>query len=79
MENKKRSLVKTISWRSAATLVTFGFIYIFTRDLPGATTLAVVINTVKALLYYVHERAWAQVKWGYIENEASINSKSSEN
>jgi len=58
-----------------ATLVTFGFIYLFTRNLPGATILAVTINTVKALLYYLHERVWTQIRWGYVEKEAQSRGK----
>ncbi len=64
MDNHSRSLVKTLSWRIIATLVTFVGLGLLTGDWLLSTSMAVVINVVKMVLYYGHERLWEGVRWG---------------
>lgn len=54
-ESHKRTLVRAISWRVVATLVTAAF-----TGLSGA----IVINVFMTLAHYIHERAWLKVAWG---------------
>jgi uncharacterized membrane protein len=54
-ETHKRTLVRAISWRIVATLVTAVF-----TGLSGA----IVINIFMTIAHYIHERAWLKVKWG---------------
>ena len=63
MEKRKRSLVKAISWRVIATLVTILFAYIFLEDWTESIALGVGANALKALLYYLHERGWNMTDW----------------
>jgi len=55
MESKKRSLLKTISFRLLAIAATIPF--------TGLTT-AIGIHILLGVLYYIHERAWLRIKWG---------------
>ena len=55
METHKRTLVRAISWRIVATLVTAAF-----TGLSGA----IVINIFMTLAHYIHERAWLRIGWG---------------
>jgi uncharacterized membrane protein len=65
---RKRSLVKTLSWRTIATTDTI----LITRFITGSWTLGFGIATIevftKMALYYFHERGWAALDWG-LEDE----------
>ena len=63
-ETSTRSLVKSISWRVVATLVTTGIVWMFTRQLTLAVGVGGVEALVKMLLFYVHERAWDRIPIG---------------
>ena len=54
-ETHKRTIVRAISWRIVATLVTAAF-----TGLSGA----IVINIFMTAAHYIHERAWLKVNWG---------------
>ena len=72
METRRRSIAKTVSWRILATLITFGIAYVFTSSIFESTILAIVLNAVKGILYYFHERTWILVKWGYRKGESEM-------
>lgn len=55
-ETHKRTIIKSISWRIVATAVTAYF-----TGLTGA----IVINIWMTVAYYIHERAWTNIKWGF--------------
>ena len=55
MDLQKRTLVKTVTYRTAAILATIPF----TR-----LTMALEIHFILMLIYYVHERFWTKIKWG---------------
>ena len=57
-ETHKRTIVRAISWRIVATLVTAAF-----TGLSGA----IIINIWMTLAHYVHERAWLTLNWGKVE------------
>lgn len=61
---KKRSLVKSLTWRILAIVVTFASIYFLTGQIDTATAGTVIANSVNFILYYFHERAWNAVSWG---------------
>ena len=62
--NKKRSLVKTLSWRTIATTDTI----IIARLITGSWTVGFGIASIevvtKMALYYLHERGWSALDWG---------------
>lgn len=55
-ESHWRTIVKSISWRIVATAVTAYF-----TGLTGA----IVINIWMTVAYYIHERTWTNIKWGF--------------
>lgn len=63
-ENKKRSIVKTISWRTIATLTTAIIVYIFTGKLILAISIGSIEVITKIVLYFFHERAWNKINYG---------------
>lgn len=63
-EKHSRSILKSITWRVTATLTTGILVWIFTRDLTIALSLAGVEVVIKIIIYYFHERAWNAVDWG---------------
>lgn len=62
---KTRSAIKTLSWRLAATLDTFLLSYFITGSFVWAGSIASAEVLTKMVLYYLHERAWAHVDWGF--------------
>ncbi len=69
---RSRSLVKAITWRLIGSLDTFVVSFIvaslFHRPLINAASIAGSIATTetltKIILYFVHERIWARIRWG---------------
>ena len=55
METRKRTLVRTLSYRFTALLIT---------ALWTGLSEAVAIHIVLAIWQYVLERAWIKIKWG---------------
>ena len=55
MELHKRTIVRAITWRIIATLVTAAW-----TGISGA----IVINIVMTIAHYVHERVWLKINWG---------------
>ena len=62
--SKRRSLVKTITWRVIATTDTFILAWLFTSDEVIAASIAGFEVVTKLVLYYVHERGWSSFEWG---------------
>ena len=62
---KLRSVMKTITWRIIATIITIILVLIFTGDLAIASTVGGIEIITKMILYYIHERTWSIVPWGY--------------
>ena len=54
-ETHTRTIVRAVTWRIVATLVTAAF-----TGLSGA----IVINIWMTVAHYVHERIWLKFKWG---------------
>ena len=75
---KKRSFLKTVTWRVIATTDTFILTLIsatwFSEDLgidsseafALAGTVAGLEVITKMILYYLHERGWSSLEWGQI-------------
>lgn len=62
--SKRRSLVKTITWRVIATTDTFILAWLFTSDEVIAASIAGFEVVTKLVLYYLHERGWSSLEWG---------------
>jgi len=60
---KKRTLVKTITWRVTASLTTFLIAWILTGDLLIGVSIGSIEAIAKIFLYYYHERIWNNISW----------------
>ncbi|MEQ8345338.1 MAG: DUF2061 domain-containing protein [Sneathiellaceae bacterium] len=65
-ETRRRSLLKTLTWRITATADTFAISWVVTGSLVFAGSIASVEVATKMVIYYLHERAWARVPWGWV-------------
>jgi len=88
--NRRRSLIKTLTWRLIATTDTFILTFFAATWVGGdlgisgtqATGLAATVASLeivtKIFLYYFHERAWSWSDWGLedvpLETPESIES-----
>jgi uncharacterized membrane protein len=61
---RKRSLLKTVSWRVIATLGTVILVYVFTTELTISLGVGTADAVLKTILYYLHERAWSRTDFG---------------
>ncbi len=61
---RRRSLAKTLTWRTTATLDTFVISYFVTGSAAWAGAIAGIEVVTKVVFYYLHERAWARTSWG---------------
>lgn len=63
-EEKKRSLVKSMTWRIFSSLVTGGIIYLLTDNLTAASIMTLLDLGVMVILYFIHERIWDRIEYG---------------
>lgn len=61
---RRRSVVKSISWRTVASLDTFLLAFLITGRLSWGVFIAGAEVLTKMVLYYAHERVWAYIGWG---------------
>ena len=62
-ELKKRTLVKTMTWRVTASITTFLIAWILTGDLLIGISIGSIEAIAKIFLYYYHERIWNNINW----------------
>jgi len=58
---KNRALVKTISWRIIASVLTIAIIYSLSRDIVAAVSIVGVEFFTKMLMYWAHEKGWSYI------------------
>jgi len=64
-ETKRRSLVKALTWRLIASLDTTVISYFVTGgDIKKALSIGGFEIITKMVIYFFHERAWNNIKWG---------------
>ncbi|OEK03502.1 hypothetical protein BFP97_19125 [Roseivirga sp. 4D4] len=61
-DSNLKSIAKTISWRIVGTIDTMLIAYFVTGEVAMALSIGSVEVVSKMILYYLHERAWANVK-----------------
>ena len=69
-ESRLRSVLKALSWRVLATLTTIAIAYFIVGDMQTALKIGAVEVVAKMAIYYLHERAWAQVPLGTLRRWA---------
>jgi uncharacterized membrane protein len=63
----RRSVAKAITYRVIIMSLDFIAIYLFTGTTRVALGFMVASNIYTSLGYFLHERAWARIKWGIVE------------
>ncbi len=63
-ESHERSILKTITWKSIATTITFCATYYETGSLSYSLKFSGVVLAAGVVAYYLHERAWNNIHWG---------------
>lgn len=63
-ETKTRSLVKAISWRVIATMITFSIALVLTGQTMIALEIGFMDMVLKLIAYFFHERIWGWVRLG---------------
>jgi len=71
-ETNKRSILKTISWRTWATITTALIVFVFTGEFALAVTVGLFEVIAKMGLYFIHERLWQKIKFGKKEVPAFV-------
>ena len=72
---RRRSAAKALSWRTVGCIDTFLLTYLITGELKYGAFVATGEVITKLILYYIHERAWAHVRWGLKHPDQAAASK----
>ena len=67
MELKWRSFLKSVSYRIICIISLSIVTYTITGDLWGMTYIVLVFQMIQIVLFYLHERIWSRIDWGYDE------------
>jgi len=67
VESHVRTIMKALSWRVIATLVTFTVAWIVTGELKFAAEIGLADTIIKLGGYYLHERTWMRVAFGKLK------------
>ena len=68
MDSKKRSWLKSLTWRVIGVFLLGIISYLITRDLKAMTTITILFHGIRLILYYYHERIWERISWGAIKH-----------
>lgn len=61
VNEERRALAKTATWRVIATVVTGIVVYLFTGEFAEASKATLVAAAVLTILYYFHEEFWVRI------------------
>jgi uncharacterized membrane protein len=61
--SRRRSILKTLSYRAIVTVILAVVAYVFTGNLYQTSTIAIVFGILATLTYYLHERLWSRINW----------------
>lgn len=67
MDTHRRSIVKALSWRLIATLITSAIAWFITGKLDFALKIGAIDAFLKLGAYYLHERTWSRITFGKIK------------
>lgn len=70
-ETYRRTTLKTVSWRTLASLDTIVLAWLYTGNIATAVSIGGLEVFTKMLLYFLHERVWARLPFGIVHMEAA--------
>ncbi len=65
-ETRLRSILKALTWRLIASLVTASIVFIITHEAALSVGVGILDSLVKIFFYYFHERIWTGIALGKI-------------
>ncbi|RJQ39167.1 MAG: DUF2061 domain-containing protein [Dehalococcoidia bacterium] len=71
-EMKRRSWLKSLTWRIIGIAILGAISWIITRDWEQTSIITVSFHAVRLVLYYYHERWWDKCEWGRIKVSAQL-------
>lgn len=60
----QRSIVKGIVWEGFSFIITLIAVYLVYGDISLSIKFSLGLTLIKMILFFIHERAWKNVKWG---------------
>jgi uncharacterized membrane protein len=63
-ETKRRSIVKSLSWRLVAAIITTSIAFLMTGQMEFAAKIGLADTAIKLLIYFAHERIWIRIPYG---------------
>ena len=66
-ETNKRTVAKALTWRIVASILIFAISFITTGSVASASIILSSDIIIKTIMYYLHERLWAQTSFGMEE------------
>ncbi|MEZ4443002.1 MAG: DUF2061 domain-containing protein [Polyangiaceae bacterium] len=67
METRRRSLLKAITWRILAVIITTTVAYFLTGEFAFAVEIGLIDTVAKLGIYFAHERIWTRIPYGKVE------------
>ena len=61
-----RSFFKALTWRIAASTITFISVILLTSNLDWTKSIVIYELMNGVIIYYIHERVWNKIQWGRI-------------
>jgi len=66
MDSRRRSIIKAITWRIFALLITIIVSFAILGSWSVSIAIGILSNLLKTLFYYIHERLWERTNWGKV-------------
>ena len=66
-ETARRSVVKSLSWRVLALIITSSVAFAMTRKLTFAAEIGIIDTAIKLFVYFAHERIWNKIDFGRVK------------
>lgn len=66
-ETARRSIIKSLSWRLLALIITTSVAFSLTRKLTFAAEIGAIDTIIKLFVYFAHERLWNKIDYGRVK------------
>ena len=67
-ETRSRSVVKALSWRVLAGIITTCVVLTMTGKMKFAAEIGLIDTLTKLFIYFFHERIWNKIAYGRLKN-----------
>ncbi|HJT46668.1 MAG TPA: DUF2061 domain-containing protein [Nitrososphaeraceae archaeon] len=62
-ESKRRSIVKTLTYRAVTTIILAVMTFVLTGNLYQTSIISILFAILATIAYYIHERIWTKIEW----------------